>query len=233
MTRGRGRGRRTTSRPCCRSWKRRSSSAANMPISSRPTSTSPIPLIDDADEGMTTASVRALFAELRAELVPIVRAITEQAAIDDRCLRGSFGEARAARFQPRRRRADGLRPQTRAARQDASSVLHQVFGGRRAHHDPRLRERYRRGAVLDVARGRPCDVRARASARAFEGTPLGSGVSAGVHESQSRLWENVVGRSRGFWAALLSAAAEGVSRPARAQCRSRPSIAPSTRSSGR
>ena len=35
---------------------------------------------------------------------------------------------------------------------------------------------------------------------AFEGTPLGSGVSAGVHESQSRLWENVVGRSRGFWA---------------------------------
>ena len=34
---------------------------------------------------------------------------------------------------------------------------------------------------------------------ALEGTPLGYGVSAGVHESQSRLWENVVGRSRGFW----------------------------------
>ena len=34
---------------------------------------------------------------------------------------------------------------------------------------------------------------------ALEGTPLGSGASAGVHESQSRLWENVVGRSRGFW----------------------------------
>jgi carboxypeptidase Taq len=35
---------------------------------------------------------------------------------------------------------------------------------------------------------------------AFEGTPLGYGASAGVHESQSRLWENVVARSRGFWA---------------------------------
>jgi carboxypeptidase Taq len=33
----------------------------------------------------------------------------------------------------------------------------------------------------------------------LDGTPLGQGVSAGVHESQSRLWENVVGRSRGFW----------------------------------
>ncbi len=31
------------------------------------------------------------------------------------------------------------------------------------------------------------------------GTPLGSAVSLGVHESQSRLWENVVGRSLGFW----------------------------------
>ena len=34
---------------------------------------------------------------------------------------------------------------------------------------------------------------------AFEGTPLADGTSAGVHESQSRLWENVVGRSRVFW----------------------------------
>src|SRR5262249_13065667 len=34
---------------------------------------------------------------------------------------------------------------------------------------------------------------------ALEGTPLGHGVSSGVHESQSRLWENVVGRSHGFW----------------------------------
>jgi carboxypeptidase Taq len=33
----------------------------------------------------------------------------------------------------------------------------------------------------------------------FEGTPLGGGTSAGIHESQSRLWENLVGRSRGFW----------------------------------
>jgi carboxypeptidase Taq len=32
-----------------------------------------------------------------------------------------------------------------------------------------------------------------------DGTPLAGGTSCGVHESQSRLWENVVGRSRGFW----------------------------------
>src|SRR5260370_4310945 len=36
----------------------------------------------------------------------------------------------------------------------------------------------------------------------LEATPLGHGTSAGVHESQSRLWENVVGRSREFWRAF-------------------------------
>jgi carboxypeptidase Taq len=35
------------------------------------------------------------------------------------------------------------------------------------------------------------------------GTPLGSAVSLGIHESQSRMWENLVGRSRSFWTFFL------------------------------
>ena len=34
-------------------------------------------------------------------------------------------------------------------------------------------------------------------------SPLGRGASLGLHESQSRLWENLVGRSRGLWRMLL------------------------------
>ena len=68
---------------------------------------------------------------------------------------------------------------------------------------------------------------------ALDGTPLGSGVSAGVHESQSRLWENVVGRGRAFWEHFYPALAAALSRPVRSACRSTPSIAPSTRSSAR
>ena len=41
------------------------------------------PHIDDADEGMTTASTHKLFEELETYLVPIVRAICEQPAADD------------------------------------------------------------------------------------------------------------------------------------------------------
>ena len=50
------------------------------------------PLIDGADEGMTVASVRTLFAALRRELVPIVHAIAAQPAADETALRGSFDE---------------------------------------------------------------------------------------------------------------------------------------------
>jgi carboxypeptidase Taq len=35
--------------------------------------------------------------------------------------------------------------------------------------------------------------------KAHYGTPMGSAVSLGIHESQSRMWENLVGRSAGFW----------------------------------
>jgi len=56
------------------------------------------PLIDEADDGLTAASVRRLFAALRTELAPIVEAITEQSTADDHCLRGYFGESAQLAF---------------------------------------------------------------------------------------------------------------------------------------
>ena len=50
------------------------------------------PLIDDVDDGVTTTSLRKLFSELRGELLPIVRAISDQPKIDDSCLYKSFDE---------------------------------------------------------------------------------------------------------------------------------------------
>ena len=77
---------------------RRSTSAAQYADFFAPYEHIADPLIDGPDEGMTTASVRALFAELRAALVPIVRAITEQPPADDGCLHGAFPEAAQLAF---------------------------------------------------------------------------------------------------------------------------------------
>jgi len=56
------------------------------------------PLIDFADEGMTVSTVRALFADLREQLAPIVEAITAQPPADDACLHQTFPEAQQLAF---------------------------------------------------------------------------------------------------------------------------------------
>ena len=77
------------------------------------------PLIDQADPGMTTKTVRALFAELREKLVPIVQAIASQPSTDDRCLRADLPGSRPARFRPPGHRKARIRLRARPPRQDA------------------------------------------------------------------------------------------------------------------
>jgi carboxypeptidase Taq len=156
------------------------------------------PLIDDADEGMTAESVHALFADLRRALVPIVQAITEQAEADDSCLRGVFPEAPQIAF--------GLAAAKRFGYDLARGRLDKSphpFCTRFASGDVRITTRVYEGhidqALFSTLHEAGHAMYEQGVDAAFEGTPLGSGVSAGVHESQSRLWENVVGRSRGFW----------------------------------
>ena len=56
------------------------------------------PLIDFADYGMKAATVSALSAELRTQLVPLVHAITAQPVADDSCIRQNFPEAQQLEF---------------------------------------------------------------------------------------------------------------------------------------
>lgn len=156
------------------------------------------PLIDAADEGMTTAAIRTLFAALRKELVPIVRAITEQPVADDRCLRGRFGEAAQLAF--------GLDVATRLGydlkRGRLDKTVH-PFATRFNTGDVRITTQVREDdlgdALFSTVHEAGHAMYEQGVSATLDGTPLGSGVSAGVHESQSRLWENVVGRGRTFW----------------------------------
>ena len=156
------------------------------------------PLIDGPDEGMTTASVRTLFKELRAELVPIVRAITEQPPADSSCLRGKFAEAAQIDL--------GLAVVERFGYDLARGRLdktHHPFCTKFAAGDVRITTRVREDdigeALFSTLHEAGHALYEQGVSADLEGTPLGYGVSAGVHESQSRLWENVVGRSRRFW----------------------------------
>jgi carboxypeptidase Taq len=156
------------------------------------------PLIDDADEGMTTASIRRLFAELRDELVSIVLAICYQPAADNACLHGSFGEPNQLDF--------GLSVVKRIGydfdRGRLDKTLH-PFCTRLSAGDVRITTRIDesdlREALFSTLHEAGHALYEQGVDPALEGTRLGRGASVGVHESQSRLWENVVGRGRSFW----------------------------------
>jgi len=156
------------------------------------------PLIDGPDEGMTTAKVQALFAELHASLLPIVRAIAEQPLADDSCLRGAFPEAAQMAFGTAVIERVGYDFQR--GRLDKT---HHPFCTKFAGGDVRITTRVRDDdmseALFSTLHEAGHALYEQGVDAALEGTPLNSGVSAGVHESQSRLWENMVGRSRGFW----------------------------------
>jgi carboxypeptidase Taq len=156
------------------------------------------PLIDGADEGMTTASVHALFAELRRELVPIVHAIAAQPAVDDRTLHGSFDEPAQLAFG--RSVVERIGYDFERGRLDKT---HHPFSTRFSTGDIRITTRVDPNdigqALFSTIHEAGHAIYEQGVAAGLDGTPLGSGASAGVHESQSRLWENVVGRGRGFW----------------------------------
>lgn len=156
------------------------------------------PHIDDADEGMTTASIKKLFAELKRGLMPLVDAICAQPATDDSCIRQDFGESEQLDFA--RRAAERLGYDFKRGRLD---LTHHPFCTRFSAGDVRITTRVNGGdlgdALFSTLHESGHAMYEQGVDAALSGTPLGHGVSAGVHESQSRLWENIVARSRSFW----------------------------------
>jgi len=156
------------------------------------------PLIDLSDYGMKAETVRALFAELRQELVPLVEAITAQEPADDSCLHQQFPEADQLAFGKSIIRQYGY--DFDRGRQDKT---HHPFMTKFSLGDVRITTRVKENdlseALFSTLHESGHAMYEQGINPAYEGTFIGGGTSAGVHESQSRLWENQVGRSQSFW----------------------------------
>lgn len=156
------------------------------------------PFIDAMDPGMTTASVRRLFAELREALVPIAAAILEAPAPSRRCLEQRFEKDAQLAFGEQVIRRLGY--DFTRGRQDLTAHPFMVrFSADDIRITTRVDERDLEPGLLGTIHEAGHAMYEQQIDRAFDGTPLGEGASAGVHESQSRLWENLVARSRAFW----------------------------------
>lgn len=159
------------------------------------------PLIDLHEPGMTRARLARVLAELGAALVPIVRAVAEQRDGRETPLHGDFDEAAQEAFG--REVVERFGYDWRRGRQDRA--VHPFCVGM-GPDDVRITTRFDRSflptALFSTLHEAGHAMYEQGIARAYTRSPLAGGASTGVHESQSRLWENQVGRSRRFWRAF-------------------------------
>jgi carboxypeptidase Taq len=156
-------------------------------------------LLDEYEPGATAKEVRGVFAALSAELVPLIAAV---------------GQSKRA---PRRDVLEGdypVEPQQAFAREAAVAIGFDFEAGRldvtthpfcsgigpgdcriTTRYNPRFFNEAFFGVLHEAGHG----IYEQGLSAGQFGTPLGSYCSLGIHESQSRLWENQVGRGRPFW----------------------------------
>ncbi len=156
-------------------------------------------LIDEYEPGATEAQLALLFRQLRETLSPLVRAVAESGVeIDESLLRGDFPGDRQLAFA--RRAAEAIGFDFGAGRLDPSTHPMCVPI---SHQDVRLTYRLKdedlRPCVFGILHESGHGLYEQGLVTQWHRTPIGEPVSLGFHESQSRLWENHVGRSRGFW----------------------------------
>lgn len=156
------------------------------------------PLIAESDEGFTTAYVQDVFGKLRQELVPLVKKVVAQGEKSEACLQQNFSVPQQEKFN--HELAQLLGYDFTRGRLDKT---HHPFMITFAHGDVRITTRYKENHLSE---GLFSTIHEAGHAfyemgvdPSLDGTLLYGGASSGVHESQSRLWENLVGRGLNFW----------------------------------
>lgn len=156
-------------------------------------------LLDDYEQGMKTAAVAQVFSELKTGLVPLISAIrAKEESVSDACLHQAYpAEAQKAFCWQLIEQLGAKRESWRL-----DPTVH-PFASNSATQDIRITTRYYDdflnpalfGSMHEFGHG----LYEHQVSSALERTPLCRGTSLGLHESQSRMWENLVGRSRAFW----------------------------------
>jgi carboxypeptidase Taq len=155
-------------------------------------------LLDQFERGMKTADVKAIFEALRPRQVELLKAISEKPQVEDVFLKGEydekkmydFGEAIATKFGYDWQRG----------RQDKSA---HPFTTSFSINDVRITTRFETDEPTNMLFSTMHETGHAlydlGSDQSYERGPLAGGASLAIHESQSRMWENLVGRSLSFW----------------------------------
>jgi carboxypeptidase Taq len=160
-------------------------------------------LIDRYERGITTARVKEIFDGHKPDLIALIAAIGEnESHVDDTLLHQPFDIDKQREFA-----LDVIKNFGFDFHRGLQAVSVHPFCTHFSRDDVRLTTRFNANflnpALFGMMHEAGHGMYEQGSAPALEGTPLSGGTSLGVHESQSRMWENLVGRSKGFWSWAL------------------------------
>ncbi len=165
-------------------------------------------LLRSHEPGMTYARLDQLFTRLKEVLVPLTHAVAARAdRVSDAVLQQPYDEARQWTLTLQAVAVVGF-DATERGRQDRSvHPFTTSFCSEDVRITTRLDPSHLGHGLFASLHEAGHGLYEQGIPAALWRTPLGVGASGGVHESQSRLWENVIGRSRGFWTFFLPRAA--------------------------
>jgi len=155
-------------------------------------------LLDLYEPGASTAEVAAVFDELLAGLVPLVQRVTARPAPDASFLHATYDEN--AQWQLSLDVAAALGYDGARGRLDRSAhPFSTSFSAADCRITTRVDARFFPTAFFGTVHETGHALYEQGFPPELDRTPLAAGASLGMHESQSRLWENLVGRSPAFW----------------------------------
>ena len=156
------------------------------------------PLLDDFEPGLKTTDVQAIFSTLRPQQVELVRAISDRPQVSDSFLHQHFDESAQWQFGVEVITDYGYDWQR--GRQDKSAhPFTQSIGIGDVRITTRTLDDYFSSAFFSTTHESGHGLYEQGIDPNLARTPLAKGASLAIHESQSRMYENMIGRSRQFW----------------------------------
>lgn len=156
------------------------------------------PLLDDYEPGMKTADVQSIFSTVRPIQVELIKAIGEKPQVEDGFLHLKYADQQQWDFGVEVSKAIGY--DWGAGRQDRTEHPFTTgFGIRDVRITTNVKEDMVTSSLFSTIHETGHALYEQGINWNLRRTNLASGASLALHESQSRMWENLVGRSRAFW----------------------------------
>ena len=155
------------------------------------------------EDGLTMDKCDEFFSALKAKIVPLIKKIGEAKQVDDSCINGNFDDATQQSFSYELMKLMGID----LDRCGLGTTEHPFTTSIGSHHDVRITTNYDNtniaSSMFSVIHEGGHALYDMNSADEYAYTNLDGGVSMGIHESQSRFYENLLGRSYDFVTCLF------------------------------